>query len=243
MRIAKGTAAGEPTLFHLSGNAGNHVHLQRLGGVQRRQKTGHPRREHRLAGTGRPRHQQVMAARRRNLQRPFCGLLPLDILQLQEKLFVDNLSMFWWCQNLISLEMIDQGKQAGRRQHLQIARPSRFGARCRRADNVFVFSHRGDSGRQDPAYRIAAAIQRQFPQHIIFLQLIRWQDVHGCQDTQRNRKIIMRAFLRQIRRGEVDGNTFGRQADAKGGERRAHPLLTLRDGFIRKADNGERREP
>ena len=33
MRIAKRTAAREPPLFHFPGDAGNHVHLQRLGSI------------------------------------------------------------------------------------------------------------------------------------------------------------------------------------------------------------------
>ena len=184
-----------------------------------------------------------MAARRRNLQRPLGGFLTLDILKFQEKLFLDNLPMLRRRKNLISLEMINQGQQIGRGQHLQITRPRRLGTRRGRTDDIPVFAYGGDSGGQHPAYRIAAAVQRQFPQHIIFLQLIGWKDTHRRQDPQRNRKVIMRALFRQVRGRKVDRYTFRRQPDAKGGERGTHPFLTLRNGFIGKADDGECREP
>ena len=48
-------------------------------GVERRQDAGQARRQHRLARSGRPAHQQVVPPRRGDLQRALGALLALDL--------------------------------------------------------------------------------------------------------------------------------------------------------------------
>jgi hypothetical protein len=50
------------------------------------------------------------------------------------------------------------------------------------------------------------------------------------------------AFLRQVGGREVDGDPPRRQRQARGDQRRAHPLARLRHGLVRQADDVKRRQ-
>jgi hypothetical protein len=58
---------------------------------------------------------------------------------------------------------------------------------------------------------------------------------------ERDRQAVVAAFLREVGRGEVDGDAAGRQSDAGGDQGRPHPLARFRNRLIGKADNGEGR--
>jgi len=47
------------------------------------------------------------------------------------------------------------------------------------------------------------------------------------------------ALLLQVGRGEVDQDALGRQGQAHGGQRGAHPLARLADRLVRQADDQE----
>ena len=49
----------------------------------------------------------------------------------------------------------------------------------------------------------------------------------------------MTAFLRQIRRGEIDRNVGPRKAQTDSMERSPHTLTTFRDGLVRQTDDGK----
>src|SRR5690606_18301827 len=49
----------------------------------------------------------------------------------------------------------------------------------------------------------------------------------------------MTAFLRQIRRGEIDRNVGPRKAQTDSMERIPHTLTTFRDGLVRQTDDGK----
>jgi len=52
----------------------------------------------------------------------------------------------------------------------------------------------------------------------------------------------MAAHLREIRRCQIDGDTFWRKAKPKRAERTPHPFARLADGFIREANDHEGRK-
>ena len=49
----------------------------------------------------------------------------------------------------------------------------------------------------------------------------------------------MTAFLRQIGGREIDGDALGRHREARGVQRRAHPLARFRHRLVAEADDGE----
>jgi hypothetical protein len=51
----------------------------------------------------------------------------------------------------------------------------------------------------------------------------------------------MAAFLQEIGGREIDGDSAGRQSEANGDERGAHPLAALPDGFVGEAHHREAR--
>ena len=58
---------------------------------------------------------------------------------------------------------------------------------------------------------------------------------------QRNRQIVMRAFLRQVGGRQVDGDDLGRKRKANRGQRGADSLAAFGDRLVGKADDGELR--
>jgi len=63
-----------------------------------------------------------------------------------------------------------------------------------------------------------------------------------CQQTERNRQIVMRAFLGQVGRRQVHRDPFGREREADRGERRSDPLTAFGYRLVGKADDDERRQ-
>ena len=53
----------------------------------------------------------------------------------------------------------------------------------------------------------------------------------------------MAPFLRQVGRGEIDGDALRRQRQADGVQRAAHPLAALGNRLVREADHDEGGEP
>ena len=59
---------------------------------------------------------------------------------------------------------------------------------------------------------------------------------------ERDRQIVVAAFLRQIGRRHVDGDAPRRQREPRGDQRGAHPLARFRHRLVGQADHVERRQ-
>jgi hypothetical protein len=111
VRVAKGAPAQQPTALERPGHRVDHRDLQCLVGLERRQQPGQARGQHRLARTRRADHQQVVAAGGGDLQGAFGGLLALDageIKRVRPRFFERRLGR---CQDLRTLEVVDQRNQ------------------------------------------------------------------------------------------------------------------------------------
>src|SRR5690606_39825503 len=69
------------------------------------------------------------------------------------------------------------------------------------------------------------------------------EDAHRDQKAKRNRKVVMAAFLWQIRRGEIDGDALCRKAKADGLQGGTNPLPAFSHGLVAKPDNSEADDP
>ena len=87
MRRAERPAVGERAAFDLAGDRGDHRDFEQFGRRERRQDGRKPRRQHRLAGAGRPDHEQIVAAGGRDFERALGALLALDVGEVERGAF------------------------------------------------------------------------------------------------------------------------------------------------------------
>ena len=82
MRRAEGARPADAPAGKIAGEAPDHAHFQHLGRRERREEGGQPLRQHRLAGAGRPDHQEIMPAGGRHFERALRRLLALDVAKI-----------------------------------------------------------------------------------------------------------------------------------------------------------------
>ena len=239
VRVAERPLAQQPAVRELAGDRVDHGNLERLGRGERRQDAGQALGEHGLAGAGRADHQQVVTAGRGHLERPLGGLLALDVLEVEGRDRDLGQRRLGRGQHLGALEMVDQGEQGVRRQDLDAARPGRLAALGRRADQPALAGVGVDRRRQHPGHRADPPVQRQLAQGRVAADLVGGQDPHGDQQAERDRQVEVAAFLEQVGGRQVHGDALGRQRQAEGAERGAHPLAAFGDRLVGQADHGE----
>ena len=87
------------------------------------------------------------------------------------------------------------------------------------------------------------SVEPEFAKHGEAGQRIRRDRADRRHQAERDRQVVVAAFLGQVGRREVDGDSPRRQRKPRGDQRRAHPLARLGDRLVRQADNGKRRQP
>ncbi len=156
VRVAERPLAQQPAAAQPAGDRLDHAEFQRLGRFERRQDAGQPRRQHRLAGAGRPDHQQVVPAGRGDFERPLGALLALYILQVEPGGARRRQLRLGRRQELGALEMVDDRQQVRRRDDLDLAGPGRLAAAFGRADDAAVARRRGERRQQHAGHRRSA---------------------------------------------------------------------------------------
>ena len=79
----------------------------------------------------------------------------------------------------------------------------------------------------------------QLAQHHKVLQALARQNAHGGEKGERNRQVVVAAFLGQISRRQIDRDALRRKRQAKCPQRCPHPLAALAHRLVGKADDGE----
>ena len=243
MRRAEGAAVGERAALDLARDRGDHGNLEQLRRRERRQDGGEPRRQHRFAGAGRADHQEVVAAGGRDLERALGALLALDVPEVDQRpAGLANLRLRTR-QHLGAAEMIGELNERGGGDDLHLrARPGGFGAAGAGADQAFAAGIGADCGRQHAGDRGDRAVEAELAQHREARQRVRRDGADRRHQAERDREIIVAAFLRQVGGGEIDGDAARRQREARGDQRRAHPLARLGHRLVRQADDVEGRQ-
>ena len=107
-------------------------------------------------------------------------------------------------QMLDAAKMIEQRHQIRRGDNREFARPGRFRAAPRRADQVTAGRHRRHRRRQDTRHRLDGTMKRQFAKHHMPIDGITRNAADGDKKAKRDRQVEMRSFLDDIGRGKID---------------------------------------
>jgi len=146
-------------------------------------------------------------------------------------------------QHLRAFKMVGDLDQRFCRDDLDIrARPGGLRSARRRTDQAFLARIRADRGRQHARHGGDRAIESEFAEHGKAVERIRWDRADRGHQAERDRQIIMAAFLRQIGRREIDRDPPRRQRQPRGDQRRAHPLARLGHRLVGKTHDRKRRQ-
>ena len=186
----------------------------------------------------------MMSAGGRDLERALGALLALDVAQIEQRFLALMHLRLRARQQLRALEMVGDLDQRFCRDDLDVrARPGRFRTAGRRTDQPFLARIGADRRRQHARDGRDRSVETEFAEHGEAGQRIRRDRADGGHQPERDRQVVMAAFLGHVGRREVDGDPPRGERQARGNQRRAHPLAGLRHRLVRQADNGEGGQP
>ena len=185
----------------------------------------------------------MMPAGRGELQRAFGTFLALDVAQIEMRRLRLVHFRLRARQHLRAFEVVGDLDQRFCRDDLDIgACPGGFRSARRRTDQAFLARIRADRGRQHARHGGDRAIEPELAEHGKAVERIRRNRADRRHQAERDRQIIMAAFLRQIGRREVDRDPPRRQRQPRGDQRRAHPLPRFRHRLVRQTHDRKRRQ-
>jgi len=112
-----------------------------------------------------------------------------------------------------------------------------------RQDDAGELPHaRQQRGWQTALYTLHAAVQRQFAEHQVPMQVVALERVVGCDQTQRDRKVEGRAFLARVRGGEIHGEATIGEVVAGVFDCRLDAVQGFARGSFSQTDRGEARK-
>jgi hypothetical protein len=83
------------------------------------------------------------------------------------------------------------------------------------------------------------AIEGEFPNHRKAVERVGRNGADRRHHRERDRQVVMAAFLWHVGWREVDGDPLRRKGKARGDQRRAHPLARFAYRLVAQADDGE----
>ena len=241
VRRAERARAHEPPALEAARHRRDHRHFERFGGGQLGQYARHARRHQRLARSGRAAEQKIMRARCRDLERALRRLLPLDLGKVRGAHRGLDLAGHRRRQDRLPLEMREQRQEVGRPEHLDASGPRCFGSLRRRADQSALDAARVNRGEQHAGRRRHPPVEPELADDDIARQRLGIDHPHRAQQCERDRQVVVRAFLRQVGGRQVHRDHLRRQRQADRGDRRAHALAALADRLVGQADDDEAR--
>ena len=184
-----------------------------------------------------------MAAGGGDFQRALRRFLALDIGEVGEQVAGFGDAGLGARQHLHAAEMIGDGDQAARREDRHVAaRPRRFRSGSRRADDAARAALAAIAAGSTPATGGDGAVEGQFAERDEVAELVAGDGADRRHQRQRDRQIVVAAFLGQVGGREVDDDALRRQRQAGGMERAAHALAALGDRLVGQADDDEVRQ-
>ena len=129
--------------------------------------------------------------------------------------------------------------ERGARISMSPRRPGGLRPARRGADQPVAAPVGRDRGGQDAGDRGDRAVERELAEHGEAGERVGRDRPDRRHDAERDRQVVVAAFLGQVGRGEIDGDALCRQREAGGDQRRAHPLARFGDRLVGEADDHE----
>ena len=150
-----------------------------------------------------------MAAGGGDLEGALGALLALDVLEIDERVGCFAHLRLRAGEHLRAAEMVRELDQRG-------AGPGGFGAARGGVDEPFAARVGADCGRQHASHRGDRAVEAEFAQHCKTRQRVGRKGADRRHQAQRNRQIVVAAFLRQVSGSEIDRDAARGQRQAGG---------------------------
>ncbi len=243
MRLAERRTRDQSAAVEQPGDAVDHADLQRLARGKVGQQPRQSRGQHGFAGTRRADQQQVVAARGGDLQRALGDLHSLYVAEVGPARHHRQSGRVGRGQHLIAAKVIDKREQVGCGQHLDLSGPGRLPALAGGADQSEIARRSADRGRQHAGDGVQSSIEMQLAQRCVTLHLVARQHVHRGQHAERDRQVVVAAFLQEVGRREIDEEPARRQRETHCGQGRAHPFPRLAHRLVRQADDEKGGQP
>jgi hypothetical protein len=218
-------------------------HLEGLERDERRQDARQAPPQHRLARSGRPGEEEVVPARRRELERPPRPFLPADVGEVGT------------VRPLLLLRRLDRGRAQlaaeigdglGQMAHGDRVDPRerRLGGRLRSAEDPVEPGPPGAlRHREGTAHGANATVEGELPDRRVLGQSLPRELPRRCEHRQGDREVEAGALLAQPCRREVDGDApVERPLEQRRRDAAADAVLRLRAGAIGQSDDRESRD-
>ena len=111
------------------------------------------------------------------------------------------------------------------------------------ADQAFAARIGADRRRQHAGDRGQRAVEAELAEHGEARERVRRHRADRRHQAERDRQVVVAAFLRQVGGREIDGDAARRQRQPGGDQRGAHPLARFRHRLVGQADDVEGRQP
>ena len=166
-----------------------------------------------------------MAAGRRDFERPLGAFLALDVGEIERHGFGFEDFGLLPRQHLRAFEMIGELNERGGGDDFDFrARPSGFKSAARRTDQAFAAGIGADRRRQHAGDRRDGAVEAKLAQNGKSRQRVVRDGSDRYHEPERNRQVVVVAFLRKVGRREVDGDAPSGQREPRSNQSGAHAL-------------------
>ena len=178
-----------------------------------------------------------MTARRSNLQRAFGRFLPLHLFEIRPACRSFGDAWFGRTQYPLPFEVVEQRQQVWCGNDLDLACPCRFCTLHCRADKPHLPPRSMERCKQYARGSGNPPIEAEFANDDIMRKRFGIDQTHGRQQRHRDRQVVMRSFLGQVSRREVDSDPFGRQRKPESRDGGAHALAAFCHRLVRQANH------
>jgi hypothetical protein len=232
VRAAEGAQAQQPGRRLLGDQGVDLGHRDRLRQAERRQDPRQPAGEHGLPRAGRSEEEEVVAPRRRHLQRPLRRLLPAHLGEVGRSHHdVGGEGGSGDGRHLgLSRQMLDRLGEAPQPQHRDGFERRRFGGVGRRQQDLLEAQPAPEVGDGEAAaHRADGAVEAELAADQPAGQGLLRDLLVGREHRQGDSEVEVVPLLAEVGGSEIDDDGLGFQVEATVLDRGAHPLAALAD--------------
>ena len=193
-----------------------------------------------MPAPGAPLIKRLWPAGRRDFERALGALLALDVAQVRLRSGRSAQRGFRPGQHLRALEVVGELDQRARREDLEIAdAQAASGPHGAGQIRPLPAALAAIAAGSTPATALIVAVERELPDDREAVERVGRNGADRRHHRERDRQVVVAALLRHVGRREVDRDALGRKGEARGDQRRAHPLARFAHRLVAEADDGE----